>query len=387
MQRLEVFLVRLQAYVQTKKNSAAATLFSGQKQDLGDLLTGIREHAAKVYDVFDRYERGILSKKYDLQFKFKFATQLWFSMVDSSPEKIQALMDDIEYDRSILSDYLTLMNVEGVEEILNKVSKPTNDKKKEKGKEQANAKDKKNDTRVSPSPSPAPIRRDYKILFVDPENTGRSVVAEALVLLLQGLTARANGDWRIKEVHSAGFFVRKHGDCADIIDKLDYSFKSFKKPIMDGGQTPTYAAVSSVFDNKLFEYPFKKNVKDHIAARRSRGLTKDMFTKYDYIIVFTNREHDNVIKLKEALVRAYGRSATARGKGRVLHLGGFLTLDGMPREITTPDKALDGTQSRDNWNWKTSQIKTAIKQFLKSEMKWNMPSQKALQNSTLLPSP
>lgn len=71
-------------------------------------------NAGKVYDVFTRYENGILPCSHDLMFRARWASQTWFSLVDNSPEKIQVLVDDIDYDRGILTDYLVLMNAPAV---------------------------------------------------------------------------------------------------------------------------------------------------------------------------------------------------------------------------------------------------------------------------------
>ncbi|KAK3940176.1 hypothetical protein QBC46DRAFT_386150 [Diplogelasinospora grovesii] len=457
MKNLNVYLVRLEGFVRKKSASAYDNPFSGQKKELADILTSIKENVEKVYDLFERYEQGILSRSHDLRFRLKWASELWFSLVDKSPEKIQVIMEEIDNDRSILGDYMGFMNIQGVEVLVNdsqqakakhakdekekaeqakllaeihaalvekknggqkkddKVS-PTNEKKKEKDKAEgkkdtqsapareaeqtkpkAEGAKKKVETpqlqvvevkkarqtlRLSPSPSPTPPRKDYKVLFVDPHNIGRSVVAEGLMKLMRGLTQKANGDWRIQTIHSAGFFVWKKGLCADIIDNLDYSYKSFKMPLVDGGQAPNLIAMSALFDNKSYDFPFKKGITEKIMNRTSRGLKRDIFLEYDFIIVFTNREHDNMIKLKNAIKKnAEGKKITALRKGRVLHLGTYLNPDGPPKEILAP---LKGKEDREIWNRKVAEIKTAIKQFLKQEMKWKQPDQKAIESSNNL---
>lgn len=383
MERLNIFLVQFEAFVRKKRpGSAYARLFSGQKEELGLLLVSIKGHAAKVYDLFERYEKGILSRTHDLQFRVKWAAQIWFSLVDNSPEKIQAIMDDIDYDRGVLSDYMGLMNVRGVEVIIDTALAPPATATGAGPSMAATAKSVAA-KRPSPSPSPAAPRKDFSIIFVDPYNLGRSVIAEALVKLLGQLTLKANGDWRIAKVHSAGFFVRNGSDCADVIETLGYSYKSFKKPLEDGGKKPTALALAALFDNKSYDYPFKDGIRSAMAARRSRGLKKDTFQKYDFIIAFTNREHDNVVKLKEALSKEDGSAVSARGKGRILHLGSFLTgsTGGSPREIITP-KITNGKISRESWNSKVSEIKTAVKGFVKQEMRWRQPDKKELVGNT-----
>lgn len=113
--------------------------------------------------------------------------------------------------------------------------------------------------------------------------------------------------------------------------------------------------------------------------KRSVGIRKDIFKKYDFILVFTSRDHENMLKMRSALIEKDGQDeVTARGKGRILHLGSYLTLDGIPREIK--DARNLGTESkvtRADWNWKTAQVKLAVKEFLKQEMQWKQPPQKA----------
>ncbi|KAK1752030.1 hypothetical protein QBC47DRAFT_306527 [Echria macrotheca] len=341
METLNLYLIPLEAFVKNKPNTAYARLYPGQKEALAKLLGNIQASADKVYDLFERYEKGILSRGHDLVFRAKWASQIWFSLVDNSPDKIQALMDDIDYDRGVLNDYLTLMNA---------MEKP-----------------------VLATPPRPPGRRDYKIIFVDPSNGNRSIVAEALTKLLGQATVKANLDWRIEWIHSAGFFVKARSDCIDVIEKLDYSYPSMKLALSAGGVSPKAVILDAVFDNKMFNQPYKQTIRSALAARRSRGLTKDMFRRYDFVIVFTSREHDNATKLKEALRKKYGDAAVARGKGRVLHLGAYLGSVGAPTEIILTKKMKEKNDTREEWNAKAAQIKTAIKGFLKSEMKWVAP--------------
>ncbi|KAK3905991.1 hypothetical protein C8A05DRAFT_12229 [Staphylotrichum tortipilum] len=382
MERLNIFLVRLESFV--KKNNtkqpalAPGPLFSGQVEDLGKLLEGIKGNAAKVYDLFDRYEKGILSRSMNIEFRAKWMSQVWFSLVDSSPDKVQAIMEEIDYERGILSDYLGLMAIDKAHEESPGPSSPRSGRKAEKTGGNASGAVMK---RPSPSPSrsPAPPRRSCKILFVDPYNEGRSVAAEALVKLLGQLTLKGHGDWRIADVCSAGFFAKNKGDCVDVIDGLDYSRRTFKLPWKPGAQSPSRMAMAAVFDNKWSDYPFKQDIRAEMTARTSCGMRKDMFTRFDFIFVFALREHDNMVKLREAVrkrVEAEGR-VLARGKGRVLQLGAYLSRrKGAVREILNPPVTKDGKKNRENWNWKVSEIKTALKAFLKREMDWEQPNDK-----------
>ncbi|KAK4158233.1 hypothetical protein C8A00DRAFT_10960 [Chaetomidium leptoderma] len=365
MEHLNIFLVRLQNFLEGKPKKE---LLSGQLDDLRKLLERIKSNAAKVYDLFDRYKKGILSRSKDLEFRASWISHLWFSIVDNSADKVQVIMEDIDQQRSLLRDYLVLMAVE-------KAYQPRPGRTTEKDTAAtATAMVK----RPTPSPSPSPPRRDYKILFVDPYNEARGVVAEALVKLLGQLTAKARGDWRIIEVQSAGFFAKAKSDCVGVIKGLDYSEKSFKKPWLPGGQKPHSTAMAAVFDNKWCDYPFKKDIRKEITARTSCGMRKDTFSSFDFIIVFTLREHDNMVKLKEALGK---QKDIPRGKGRVLQLGTYLSQKrGEVREILHPDQRNlnDASKEREDWNRTVSDIKTALKGFLKQEMKWKQPDDKVI---------
>lgn len=373
MERLNIFLVHLKAVLEKhsqQKTTAPPTLLSGQVADLGKILKEIEANAAKVYDLFDRYEKGILSRSRDLQFRARWASQLWFSLVDSSPDKVKELMEEIDYERSEVRDYLNLMAVG--RDLAPSAPAPTRSGRKTE--KQAATTSTAVAKRPSPSPSPAPPRRDYRILFVDPYNEGRSVVAEALVKLLAQLTLRARGDWHIAEVRSAGFFARDKSECVDVIDGLKYSHETFKLPWWPGGQSPNGVAMAGLFDNKWCEYPFKEEIRGEITARKSRGMMKDVFSYFDYVIVFALREHDNMVKLKEAMRKKTG-VAPPRGKGRVLQLGTYLSpKNGAVREILHPKVTKDAKVNREKWNAKVAEIKTALKEFLKQEMKWEQPN-------------
>ena len=85
-----------------------------------------------------------------------------------------------------------------------------------------------------------------------------------------------------------------------------------------------------------------------------------MFKYYDFILVFTGREYENLLSLREALVQANGPSIAPPGKGRMIHLGAYLDRKNKPVEIVDAPKGNDGKPSRANWNATTSQIKVCI---------------------------
>ncbi|KAH8880240.1 hypothetical protein GQ53DRAFT_670222 [Thozetella sp. PMI_491] len=356
LEKLSIFLGRLEMFAKNNAGSVYDGLFSGQKQELAHILKGVRDNVAKAYDLFDRYEKGIISREHDITFRVKWAAQLWFSLVDNTPEKVEALMQDIDHDRAFLGDYLGLMNAQGIQHMLNS---GTAGKPADRAKERA--------------ARPAPSRKDYSVIFIDPYNVGRSVIAEAWLRLFMEwtLASKANAaSWRIGECRSAGLFVKNKSDCVGILDKLDYTYPSFKKPFAAGNASPDWKPREALFANKRYDYPQKQRVEETIGAKRSRGVTKAIFREHDYIIVFTNREHDNMVKLKEALVKQEGASAAPWGKARLLMLGAYLSP---PTEVLDPPKNPDGTNNKQNWERGVAQIKSAVEAFLRDELQWEAP--------------
>ncbi|KAM7198384.1 hypothetical protein V8F20_006145 [Naviculisporaceae sp. PSN 640] len=438
MERQNILLLQVEKFVKKYATGVDPILEAGQRTDLMRIIGNIKENAVKVYELLERVDKGILSAEHNLEFRSKTAARIWYALIERPNESIEAIMEDINHDRKELSDYVNIISAEiSAKGLLmlkaNAVMEAEQrEKEKEKEKEAAELKKKTKDKgkdkspspspskpatttntsskpqnlqvitvtppktkiRASPSPSPLPLRQDYKILFVDPRNQARSVVAQSLLLLLGALTTTlqsqaksfpksASAAWRISQVHSAGFFVsHKSTLTPSVTSSLPYSHKSYKMGPFPGNEPPNPVALSAVFDNKSYPYAFKSDIQKRMVNRRSVGLTENAFKDYDYIIVFTNREHDNMVRLKDALIKMGKLSVRERGgKGRVLHLGTYIPQrNGAPREIlaVTPRKDKNGKslgEDRADWNKKAGEIKTALKGFLKEEMDWVMPDQ------------
>lgn len=390
MEAINMVLVRLQNFLQqtNQNNKRTGQLLPGQLSDLHKLLQGIQTNAAAVYDVFDRYNKGILSRSKDLTFRASWMAQVWFSLVDNSADKVEELMKDIDHQRSVLNDYLVFVLVEKAYEPSTprlgrpperKLLMPPTDNNSGSHNNGGSSVRKRP---VLPSPSPSPPRKDYRILFVDPYNEGRSVIAEALLKLIGQLTlqqaakdqGKDSSNWRIAQISSAGFFIKRRHGATDAVDKLDYSEKSFQLPWRPGGEPPHATAMAAVFDNKWADYPFKREVQGATMSRTSTGLPKDVFATFDFVVVFTMREHDNMVKLKQALSAKKGATPIPCGKGRVLQLGAYLgQKKGQVREIVNTVEGKNGKKNREAWNEKASDIRTALKGFLRQEMKWTAP--------------
>ncbi len=395
MERLNDLLVNLEHHLRSRSAFALARLRKTQTEALLAIIEATRVDCQKEYDLFDKWENNI--GPWGVQFRFTTFAQAYFTLGTSS-DKLEALSRDIEDHRKDIDIYMGLMGVQGIQDNHIGIEKLRQDnaamkKQLEAIHEMLQAKggpalspvatqkgEGVSGNKPSVSPSPAPRKLDYRVIFVDTFNVGRSVIAASLMDLLKGWTLQTRGDWRIQQTHSAGFFVKKQCSCVGEIETLDFSQKTYKKLMAWGGTPAKKVAVAALLDNKSYDYPFKKTVREALAARRSRGLSRNVFKDYDFIIVLTSREHDNMVALKKALVAKDGKDAAPRGKGRVLHLGRYLAQDNIPTEIYDPSPNEDGSDSRENWNRKVSQLKTAIKAFLREEMSWSQPSNRPVLN-------
>ena len=162
----------------------------------------------------------------------------------------------------------------------------------------------------------------------------------------------------------------------DIVEEQE----SIKLPMVEGGKAPSAVALDALFDNKLFNYPYKEKIRLSTNRQRSRGLTKVTFLTYDYIILFNHNDSVRIQKLKATLRKKFGNKAVQKGKGKTILLGEYGTSK--YDEIWDPPRADGKTQSREDWNRTVSNIKVSFKGFLKEEMDWIQPSPGAIQNST-----
>jgi len=100
-----------------------------------------------------------------------------------------------------------------------------------------------------------------------------------------------------------------------------------------------------------------KRVQDH----QAQGLTETHFQRYEHIICFGGWSYKSLLKLRE---KAAATAAPKKIKGKIFHA-----------------KETDWYWARENSSKEakesllkmTGQLKTAIKTFLKTELKWEMP--------------
>lgn len=71
------------------------------------------------------------------------------------------------------------------------------------------------------------------------------------------------------------------------------------------------------------------------------------------------RDFTHLLALRRALIAAKGDAVAPKGKGRIVHLGAYISKDGSPVSIPDAKKGEDGQHVRGEWNKTTSQIKVS----------------------------
>ncbi|KAK3684615.1 hypothetical protein LTR37_020115 [Vermiconidia calcicola] len=326
LEDLGFYLWTLQDLLNDRRRHSLANLRPEVTKRLQRIISDIRVDTEDVTTILDIWNSAGKIER------------VFFSM-GRNPRKLENLSSSIDDRKKNVSDMLQILGLFGIQSL---ASDPAS---------------------LTPHATP-----EAGVIFVDPHNLGRSKIAEGYIKLLGEWTVRTGGTWRIKFAHSAGMRVRNRSDCSGMLTAIKPPV-----PISDGNRTPNGTAMASLFDNKYFDYPYKSGIKRYMEQSRSRGITTNIFKTYDYILVFTGREYENLLRFQQALIAANGPDMAPRGKGRILHLGAYLSNHGKPVEITDAPKAKDGTDSRANWNVKTSQIKLVVKVFMKNELAWVQP--------------
>ncbi|KAK5658190.1 hypothetical protein OQA88_2163 [Cercophora sp. LCS_1] len=381
MVKLNLYLSRLKGLV-TPKPGSSTTLSPADKAALNEFLTDIEANAGKVKDLFERYQAGIISRTHDLQFRVDWAARLYYSYISSSPENIQALIKKIDDDISTVTSYFTLVNFDqnptssaslspalgGPSTTSSRTPSPRVPSPRLPPGSLSPSADLRTAT-VNPGtrsprvpspriPSPrAPPQTTpplLKILFLDPFNGTRSLLAESLTRLLRQQARLANQPFPISHIHSAGFFIRTGSDCLPVISNLPYNPPSYKLPFSNGF-APHDVALSSLFDSPAFKFPFpvfKDELWGKMKRRKAEGVKRETFGKYDYICVFTKREAENLGVLRLAM--------GGGGKAKVVQLAGYV---GKSEIWVTVDQGI--MAKREYWDGKTGDVANAVKGFLK----------------------
>ncbi|EHA54500.1 hypothetical protein MGG_01372 [Pyricularia oryzae 70-15] len=235
------------------------------------------------------------------------------------------------------------------------------------------------------TPSPKPNDKTYSVLFVDPYNVGRSLVSQGILLLIDAWLREKTGKKyakRIEKVSSAGFFIRRGGDCHDEIEGLSYAHGTYKFDLADDKEKNP-AALRALFDETAArcqgaEWRYGRGATEKyaklLAEMRPTGIKRSHFRDYDYILCFTNREYSNLHKLRSAIVAKDGGDAFPNGKAKILQLGRWLpkkdNSQGASIYAVPPD---DMGEDEAVWSAKIDEIKMAIDGFLKKRLHVSYP--------------
>jgi hypothetical protein len=349
MPRLRDYLEELNELIDTKKHpSGLASLRPTQTKRLGELMKDVKEDVRQVYSLLSKWEKN--EGPAGLVWRFDWVAHVVYTL-GSSPDKLEALHDSIELHLNDINRFVVLLSAFAHSAALKSgVASPG----------RTESKNPKPARKPSPSPSPLPVikKKNYNICFVDGFNIGRSRVSEAYLKLVREWTTRTGGNCPVRDIHSVGMNVKRADGCEKELQEL-------KIKMVDVGKTLNYVAMDSLFDNKLFEYPYKNAVRTAVQRRTTTGISRDLFSKYDFIIVFTLAQQVKLFKLRDSLIKI-DQSYRPHGKGKIVLLGDYFKPG---TEIFEAQPETD----RQKWNRVTSGLKLACKLFLTKELGWKQP--------------
>ena len=382
-------LQSLQHLLSNKRGMAG--LQPSQTRDIEEVMEEIRAKIVEVDEIFHKWENRS-NGPFGFQFRFQKVPQALFAL-GSSPKKLEELGHELDRlknevgdrERRLQSFALNAIIAQNQQRQLRKPAaqarppaalRPAPVNVPAKPAVQAPAlpvpavqvPDVKAPAVQTPA-VPLPIRHlqankmDLSVIFVDSINESRSIVAQAYTQVVRSWTVRHDPSaWRISHIHSAGIFIKAQSDIINWPDSID------PQKMRPGATLPNQIAIAALFENRLLNSAYKDRIRDNVSQQHSRGLSKDMFSTYDYIFVFLESEVQLLEKLREHL--------NAKGsRARIVLLGKYTASQFGNNEIREPNKANQGNaiQYRGVWNERVSRIRFALKGFLKQELGWVQP--------------
>ncbi|KAG8631637.1 hypothetical protein KVT40_000777 [Elsinoe batatas] len=350
--RLEGYLRNLHFILVKDRGIGQSALRKDQVAEMQTMLKETYEDVAKLTRLLQdfRDRKG----PWDTQWASSTAHKIYWATGGGAKE-LEELSEDLEEKVIEIDRWIGQLNLAITQQILSNQLK-----------QQAN---------IAPPPPPPPKqqapttpsskRTGVSILFVDKENTGRGKVAEAYAKLVNQWTSSSRQGWPAATVHSVGLNVRRRNQCLPYVEKLDV------KHFLDGNDTPVDLAMQALFDNKLFNHPYKAKIEASVRSSRSRGPELSLFKDYDYILVFNRQVETNLVRLRQELVKAGGLSVAPKGKGQIKLLGEYGNSKNAVIYHPVELKAIKSELER--WQKTVSMIKVAYKGFLKKELGWVQP--------------
>lgn len=215
-----------------------------------------------------------------------------------------------------------------------------------------------------PKPSvDIPARRNYKTqynnIFVDPYNEGRSVIAQAYTRLLRDWTIRTNGHWPLNWNQSAGHLVKMQSETVTIQERIGMK-------MVNGGEKALATPTACLFERSLFQGSYKDELWENTLEHASRGLKKNVFTDYDFILVF-NKEHAEQFEAPREAFAAEDMVKAGMGKLKLLGAYGYTGTAEIWNPWTRNGKV---SQARAAWDPVVWNIQTSVEAFLETECGW-----------------
>lgn len=330
-------MVDLRGYMTSLRGQVVETPLARLSLDVRDqintTLERIKADVRKIDDILEKWRTKRAPG--GLTFRFDSVNRTFFSL-GSSPKELRDLTENIDRRKGEIVSYMIMLNAVGVNKLL---SVPTTQKQPFR---------------------PPPRKEKYSIIFIDSHNKGRSLVAQAYAQLVREWTVRTKNPWLVDKIDSAGLLVAAGSATAALQTEMGMH-------LLDGGKAPVPTALAALFDNDRFNYPYKKDVRQTTESWKSRGLPKDLFTTYDFILLFNTSSAANLERLKTALPQKKGKSATENGMGEIVMLGEYGKSGN--KQIWDPPSPY----TKDGWNKVMANIKVSFREFLKKETGWAQP--------------
>ncbi|KAJ9634145.1 hypothetical protein H2204_006476 [Knufia peltigerae] len=304
-----------------------------------------------ILDAWYGKKTGIL----DSTWRSKLVADVVNSLIKGKGDELKKLNQRLEEYQTSLNHFIGMVNTFYIKELIDRDT--TN-----KGKKLAVAG---TPSAVSRSPSPAK-RQQYRVIFVDPYNEGRSVVAQSYLYLVHQWTVRTENYWPLNKWESAGMRVRARSAFVPQLQALGLS-----KPIQfaDGNVPSSPNAIDALFGQPYFNYAYKEPIRQGAAKRLSRGLPVDIFDHYEFILVFTKEQQAILEALREHIARTQPKFKEVNQRARILLLGSYSKAG----QIYTPSATGDAEELKKRWGKVINQIKGSVKGFLELECGWKPP--------------
>lgn len=345
VQQVQKLLPRQEQVDLLRKADSAAVL---RINDIMNAIESRTTEASKIVDSWDLIGTWLPGAKW----KYSPAQDI-SNLVKGNGSRLRELAEELETQRRRLDSWINTVSLQNLLSLL------------EDSKQQ---KPQKAQVPQTPQKPPSAVPKMKGVIFVDSYNTGRSVIAQSYLFLIREWTVRTKNRWPLQKWDSAGLRVRAGSAHVD-------NLTAVKTPMnfIQGGTVSSAIAISSLFDHKFFNYPYKAPIRERASQRKSRGLPPDLFSGFDFIFVFTREERHILEALREKLAaqQTSEQIVTANKRARILLLSEYGSH--VQAEIKLPDQTDNEKELKEAWSKVTNNINTSVKAFLMQECGWTTP--------------